>query len=77
MTNEDKMLKLVLSDKHLSELYKYNPEEYDNIEDALIADNPIIVAVAKIIRGINGKSDKSNFKENYNEVFNYLNQNLL
>ena len=77
MTNEDKMLHLVLSDKHLSELYEYNPDEIENIEDALRAENPVVMAVAKIIRGINGKSEKSNFKDNYNEVFNYLNQSLL
>lgn len=77
MSNEDKMLQLVLSDNHLSSFYEYNPNEFENIEDALEAENPIVVAVAKIIRGINGKSDKSVYKDIYNEVFNYLNQNIL
>jgi hypothetical protein len=77
MNNEDKMLQLVLSDTNLSSAYDYNAEDFPTIDDALLSDNPIIVAVAKIIRGINEKEDKSVQKEVYNEVFNYLNQNML
>jgi hypothetical protein len=77
MSNEDKMLQLVLSDNNLSSFYEYNSSDFQTIEDALDANNPIIVSVAKIIRGVNGNSDKSNQKEVYNEVFNYLNNNIL
>ncbi|GHT42314.1 hypothetical protein AGMMS49965_13560 [Bacteroidia bacterium] len=77
MSNEDKMLQLVLSDTKLSSFYEYNADEFTTIEDALRADNPIVVAVAKIIRGVRGNSDKSIQKEVYNEVINYLNNNLL
>lgn len=77
MTNEDKMLQLVLSDSKLISFYEYKPEEFQTIKDALDADNPVVVAVAKIIIGVAGNTDKNTQKEVYNEVFNYLNQNIL
>ncbi|PZX54039.1 hypothetical protein [Algoriphagus chordae] len=77
MTNKDKMLQLVLSDEKLKSSYEYNPEEYSTLKDALDSENPIVVAVAKIIQGVGGNSDKGVFKETYNEVVNYLNQTIL
>ena len=77
MSNEDKMLQLVLSDNNLSLFYEYNVEDFLTVQDALQADNPVLVAIAKIIRGVAGNSDKGNQKSIYQEVFNYLNQNLL
>lgn len=77
MNNQDKMLQLVLSDEKLLMLYEYNVEDYNTVDAALDSDIPIIVAVAKIIQGISGSSDKGKYKEVYNEVINYLNQNLL
>jgi hypothetical protein len=78
MSNEDKMLQLVLSDTNLSSFYKYNAEDYQSVSDALQSDNTIVVAVAKIIRGVSGIGFyNGNKKEIYQEVFNYLNQNLL
>lgn len=77
MNNKNKMLQLVLSDDKLSSFYEYNAYEFLTIQDALDAENPIVVAVAKIILGVGGNSDKGVFKESYNEVVNYLNQNLL
>lgn len=77
MSNEDKMLQLVLSDHNLNSYYEYIPHDFPSINDALKSDNPVVVAVAKVIREINGKSDKNVHKEVYNEVFNYLNQNIL
>lgn len=77
MNNEDKMLKLVLSDNNLSSFYEYNADDFPTVEDALQADNPVVVAVAKIIRGVSGNSEKSVQKEVYNEVFNYLYRNML
>lgn len=77
MNNNDKMLQLVLSDENLSSFYEFDPQEYETIQDALDSENPIVVSVAKIIDGINGNSDKGTFKETYNEVVNYLNQNIL
>jgi len=77
MTNEDKMLQLVLSDSRLISFYEYNPGEFPTIQNALDADNPVVVAIAKIIIGVAGNTDKNTQKEVYNEVFNYLNQNIL
>lgn len=77
MNNKDKMMRLVLSDESLSSFYEFNPQEYATIEDALDSENPIVASVAKIIVGVDGNSDKGTFKETYNEVVNYLNQNIL
>jgi hypothetical protein len=77
MTNEDKMLQLVLSDTNLSSFYEYNADDFQTINDALESENPIVVAVAKIIRGLQYDSDASRRKEIYNEIFNYLNKNIL
>ncbi|MDL2262190.1 hypothetical protein LJC11_01655 [Bacteroidales bacterium OttesenSCG-928-I21] len=77
MNNENKMLRLVLSDSNLSSYYEYNADDFTSVDEALRSDNPIIVAVAKIIRGVNARSDKGVQKEVYSEVFNYLNQNIL
>ena len=77
MSNQDKMLQLVLSDSNLSSYYEYNSDDYQTIQDALESEIPVVVAVAKIIQGINGNSEKSIQKEVYNEVFNYLNKNIL
>jgi hypothetical protein len=77
MNNEDKMLQLVLSDNNLSSSYEYSADDFPTVEDALRADNPVVVSVAKIIRGVANNSDKGVQKSVYQEVFNYLNQNLL
>lgn len=77
MTNKDKMLQLVLSDDKLSSFFEYDAEEFSTMDNAFNSENPIVVAVAKIIEGVAGTSDRGAFKETYNEVINYLNQNLL
>lgn len=77
MTNEDKMLQLVLADTNLHSYYDFNPNDYTTIEEALNSDNYIVVSIAKIIHRINGSIDRSVQKEVYKEVFNYLNHNIL
>ena len=77
MNNNNKMLQLVLSDNKLSSFYEFNPADFPTIEDALNSENPIVVAIAKIITGVGGNSNNVIFKETYNEVVNYLNQNIL
>ncbi|WP_294277955.1 hypothetical protein [uncultured Chryseobacterium sp.] len=77
MNNKDKMLQLVLSDEKLSSFYEFDAKDFPTVEDALNSENPIVVAVAKIIEGVVGSFDKGVFKETYNEVINYLNQNIL
>lgn len=76
MTNEEKMLNLVLSEEILTKNYEIELEEPLNMEDALHSENPMIVAVAKVIRELRGQNDRSIQKEVYNEVRNYLNQKL-
>ena len=73
LTNSDKMLQTVLSDEKLIEYGNYNPEDYDAVDEALCSDNPIVVAVAKLINGVQ-RSYTS--KEIYDEVRNYLTTNL-
>lgn len=74
MTNNDRMLRTILSDESLIKYGQYNPDDYSNLEKALCADNPIVVAVAKIIHGLrNGTTEK----EIYNELNNYLSKNLI
>ena len=79
MSNEDKMLQLVLSDNNLSSFYEYNANDFQTIDDALDSENPIVVTVAKIIRGLQNNlfADISQHKETYTETFNYLKNNLL
>ena len=73
-TNSDRMLQIVLSDERLSAYGEYNIADYETIDQALNADNPIVVAVAKIIYGLRKKSSEN---EIYNEVSNYLKNNLV
>ena len=73
LTNSDKMLRIVLSDEKLIECGNYNPEDYNTVDEALCSDNPIVVAVAKLINGVQ-RSYTS--KEIYDEVRNYLTTNL-
>jgi hypothetical protein len=76
MNNENNMLQLVLSDSKLSSFYAYRPEDFPNIKKALDSESPIVVIVAKIIDKVSKNSNEGNFKEIYNEVYNYLNQNI-
>ena len=75
--NEDKMLQAVLSDDELIQEYKYNPEEYASVTNAFYAGDdkqPIVVAVATIIRDIkNGNAEK----EVYKNIVNLFNKNLV
>lgn len=74
LTNSDKMLQIVLSDPKLSEHGEYDAFDYETIECALSSDNAIVVAVAKMIVGIQRGSSE---KEIYNEVSNHLKSNLI
>ncbi len=74
LTNGDKTLQAVLSDERLISYANYNPTDFDTISEALISDNTIVCAVAKII---DGKERNATDKEIYNEVTNYLKSNLI
>lgn len=72
-TNSDRMLQTILSDEKLIAYGEYNVADYETIDQALNADNPIVVAVAKIINGLRRNSSEN---EIYNEVSNYLKNNI-
>ena len=76
ITQKDKMLKLVLANKHLQEVYGFK-NTYETISDALESNNPVVIAVAKIIKELNGSDDPSEQKRVYQTIFTYLNNNLL
>lgn len=76
ITQKDKMLKLVLANKHLQEVYGFD-NTYETISDALESNNPVVIAVAKIIKELNGSDDPSEQKRVYQTIFTYLNNNLL
>lgn len=73
-TNSDRMLQTVLRDEKLIAYGEYNVADYETIDQALNADNPIVVAVAKIINGLRRNSSEN---EIYNEVSNYLKNNIV
>lgn len=77
MNNDVRMLEMVLSDEKLRTFYEINDSKFESIEEAISSENPIVVTVAKIIRGVNNNLEKGNYKEVYNEIVSYLNQNML
>ena len=77
MTQKDKMLRMVLDDHKLREAYGYVTDDYESIHDALNSKNAIVVAVAKIIKELDGSDDPTEQKRVYKTVFTYLNNNLL
>ena len=77
MTQKDKMLRMVLENPALQKDYDYSASDFENIYEALNADNPIVVAIAKIIKDYNGSDDPSEQKKVYKTIFTYLNNNLL
>lgn len=77
MTNKEKMLKAVLKDPKLKELYDYEESDYEDLYAALNSENVVVATVAKIIHGLNGSTDDSDKKKVYMTIFNYLNENIL
>lgn len=78
MTQQDKMLKMVLDDPILQETYEYTRKDYDmSVYEAMKSDKTIVSTVAKIIVELNGSDDPSEQKRVYQTIFKYLNDNLL
>ena len=50
--------------------------DYNDIQDALDSDCPIVVAIAKIIDDLDGSIDPTDQKKVYNTIFNYLNNRI-
>lgn len=78
MTQQDKMLKMVLDDPILQETYEYTRKDYDmSVYEAMKSDKTIVSTVAKIIVELNGSDEPSEQKRVYQTIFKYLNDNLL
>ena len=77
MNNKERMLHLVLDDRKLQELYDYDESEYEDFDTALSAENVVVVAVARIIKDLDGSTDDSDRKRVYMTVFNYINENYI
>ena len=77
MNNKERMLHLVLDDRKLQELYDYDESEYEDFDTALSSDNVVVVAVARIIKDLDGSTDDSDRKRVYMTVFTYINENYI
>ncbi len=75
-TNEDRMLQAVLSNEELIRDYNIVPEYYDTLNSAYVAPNPVVEAIATIIKDIKS-DDKGIQREVYKKIINQLNNNLL
>lgn len=73
ITNSDKMLQAVLINPQLMEFGKYTVADFSTLSQALVSDNYVINAVARIIKGLD---DKSSQNEIWREVNNYLKENV-
>lgn len=67
------MLQAVLINPQLMEFGKYTIADFSTLSQALVSDNYVINAVARIIKGLD---DKSSQNEIWREVNNYLKENV-
>ena len=77
MNNKERMLHRVLDDRKRQELYDYDESEYEDFDTALSSENVLVVAVARIIKDLDGSTDESDKKRVYMTVFNYINENYI
>ena len=73
ISNSDKMLQAVLINPRLMEYGKYTPSDFSTLSQALISENYVINAVARIIKGLD---DKASNNEIWRDVNNYLKENV-
>ena len=77
MTNQERMLHMVLDDKKLQELYDYDESEYEDMYSAINSDNVVVAAVARIVKELDGSTDETVQRSVYMKVFNYINENFI
>ncbi len=79
MTQKDLMFYEVLNNEELMSYYHYTTDDFNDLDvfEAQTADNPVIAAVARIIKDLDGSVDPNKQNEVYKKVFTYLNNNLL
>lgn len=73
ISNNDKMLQAVLFNENLMKFGNYTPAEFSTIYAALDSDNPIINAVAQIIKR---NSEGASELELWKEINDYLKRNI-
>ena len=76
MTNEEKLLQLVLQDENLQKECDIDASQYKTVDDAIRSEDPIISVIGTIIRK-NGSFGSTNYRDLYKEVINHLRDNLL
>lgn len=76
-TNKEKMLQMILSNEALQNRYRYNAADYRDFYDALNSEKAVVVAIAKIIKELDGSEDPTVWKKVYTTVLNYLNDNYI
>ena len=75
MTNEEKILTLVLQNDTLKNEYGVDYTGYDTVDSAMDSSNPIVSIIGKIIRKKSEYYDITN-KDLYKELYSYLLDNL-
>ena len=73
MARVDTLLRAFLSDPIIKDKYGVDPKDYKTINDALVSKEPIVKAIAIILKkvGLETESDK---KAIHQEVIGYLNR---
>lgn len=77
MTNEEKILTLVLQNDKLRNEYGIDYTLYDTVDSAIDSPNPIVSIIGKVIRKKSGYYDITNkdlYKELYSDLLDYLNE---
>ena len=73
ISNNDKMLQAVLMNERLMKIGNYTAAEKSTIYAALDSDNPVINAVAQIIKR---SSEGATERELWKEINDYLKRNI-
>ena len=68
-TNRDKIFRAVIVNEGLVQNYHYNPDEFPTLSEGLIAENPIVQTIAKIIYS---QGEGISSQTVYNQVNNAL-----
>ena len=77
MENKEKMLRMVLGDKNLQELYDYDESDYEDFYTAITSNNVVVAAVARIVKDSDGSTDESVQKKVYNTVMSQIKNTIL
>lgn len=73
MTNDEKILSLVLQNIDLRDSFDIDPANYTTIDSAINSNNIVVSTIGKIIR--KSKSKDLVQRDLYTELYNYLKEN--